>query len=147
MRGWIRLIRAHDFTQRELGAQLHSEHGLTRKDYEALFLLAQAEDGRMKRVDLAQRLSLTPSGVTRLLEGLEREGLVERVACDTDMRVSYAALTDAGREKYDAASCGHIGSVRSVLEQSLTAEEIETLGELLGKLPGVATDGDACAGV
>lgn len=136
MRAWIRLIRAHDVTQRELGTQLLAQYGLTRKDYEALFLLADAEDQRMKRVELADRLSLTPSGVTRLLEGLEREGLVERVACETDLRVSYAGLTEAGRERFDAASCGHVGSVRSVLEHCLTEEEIETLAELLGKLPG-----------
>jgi DNA-binding MarR family transcriptional regulator len=147
MQAWIRLIRAHDVTQRDLGLELHTEHGLTRKDYEALFLLALSEGGRMKRVDLAQRLSLTPGGVTRLLEGLEQEGLVERIACDTDLRVSYAALTDAGREKYDAASCGHMGSVRSVMEENLTPEEIETLAELLGKLPGVGNGTEACPGV
>jgi DNA-binding MarR family transcriptional regulator len=147
MQAWIRLIRAHDVTQRELGLQLHADHSLTRKDFEALFMLATTDGGRMKRVELAERLSLTPSGVTRLLEGLEQEGLVERVACDTDLRVSYAALTDKGREKFDAASCGHIGSVRSVLEEHLTPDEIETLGDLLGKLPGVGNGTEACPGV
>jgi len=140
---WARLVRAQAVTTKELRDQLHEQHGLTIKDYEALLLLSRADDQRMKRVDLADRLVLTPSGVTRLLEGLEEEGLVERAACDTDLRVSYAALTAAGREKLDAASCGHEGSVRSVLEEHLTRDEIETLAELLGKLPG-GQDDDTC---
>jgi DNA-binding MarR family transcriptional regulator len=136
-------MRAHAVVTRELSAELQAEHGLTMKDYEALYLLSQAEDERMKRVDLAERLVLTPSGVTRLLEGLEREGLVERASCDTDLRVSYAALTDAGRDKLETASCGHVGSVRAVMEEHLTSDEIETLTELLDKLPGGF--GDDCA--
>jgi DNA-binding MarR family transcriptional regulator len=138
MRAWIALIRAHDVMSRELGAQLQANHSLTRKDYEALYLLSEADGQRMKRVDLAERLVLTPSGVTRLLEGLEADGYVERVACDTDLRITYAGLTDAGSEKLEGASCGHVGSVRSVLEEHLTADEIETLAELLDKLPGGA---------
>jgi len=141
MQAWIRLARVHDVTSRDLGSQLQAEHGLTRKDYEALFLLSHAEEQRLKRVDLADRLSLTPSGVTRLLEGLEADGLVERAACDNDLRITYAALTDAGREKLDVAASGHIGSVRSVLEQSLSEDEVDTLVELLGKLPGGSDDG------
>jgi DNA-binding MarR family transcriptional regulator len=143
LRAWARLVRAHEVTKRELGAQLQQEHGLTINGYEALYLLSRADDQRMKRVDLAERLTLTPSGVTRLLEGLERDGYVERVACDTDLRVSYAGLTDAGRDKLEAASCGHIGSVRTVLEESLTSAEIERLAELLEKLPGGFGD-EAC---
>lgn len=146
MQAWIRLARVHDVTSRELGSKLHAEHGLTRKDYEALFLLAQAERQRLKRVDLANRLNLTPSGVTRLLEGLEADGLVEREACESDLRVTYAALTDAGREKFDVVSCGHISAVRGVLEQSLSDDEVDTLLELLGKLPG-GIDDDACPAV
>lgn len=144
MTAWTRLVRAHIVTGRELGAELLSEHGLTVNGYEALYLLSQAEGGRMKRVDLAEQLLLTPSGVTRMLEGLEREGLVERVACDTDLRVSYAALTDAGWEKLAAASCGHQGSVKSILEKHLNEDEIKQLAELLGKLPGGAGD-EPCA--
>ena len=99
----------------------------------------------MKRVDLARRLLLTPSGVTRLLEGLEQAGLVERATCATDLRVTYAQLTDAGRATLGAASCNHEGSVRSLMEQHLSPTEVEQLGELLGKLPGVVDGDDDCA--
>jgi DNA-binding MarR family transcriptional regulator len=99
----------------------------------------------MKRVDLARRLMLTPSGVTRLLEGLERAGLVERAACDSDLRVTYAQLTDAGAAKVEAASCGHEGSIRALLGEHFTEQELETLAGLLAKLPGVAEGDDRCA--
>ena len=137
-------MRAHSSSVRLLGARLQSEHGLTVNDYEALYVLSRADGGRMKRVDIARRLLLTPSGVTRLLEGLEAADLVERVACAEDLRVSYAQLTEAGREKLLAASCAHEGSVRSLIEEHLDAGEIEALAEMLEKLPGVAEGDDAC---
>jgi DNA-binding MarR family transcriptional regulator len=139
------LLRAQAVTTRELSASLLSEHGLTINDYEALLVLSSAPDQRLKRVDLARRLLLTPSGVTRLLEGLESAGLVERAACASDLRVTYAALTDRGREKLTEASCAHVASVRALFEEHFSEEEIEQLGEMLGKLPGVAFGDDACA--
>ena len=144
VRAWARLLRAHAATTRLLSGELQTEHGLTLNDYEALLVLSRAERGRLKRVDLARRLLLTPSGVTRLLEGLERGGLVKRAACDTDLRVTYAELTDAGRAKVEAASCAHNGSIRSLLEEHLREDEIDTVAEILGKLPGVADGDDSC---
>jgi DNA-binding MarR family transcriptional regulator len=127
-----------------LSADLQDEHGLTINDYEALLRLSRAEDGRMKRVDLARSLVLTPSGVTRLLEGLEDAGLVKRAACATDRRVTYAELTNAGRNKLEAASRSHVASVRTLLEEHLADDEIDTVAEILGKLPGVADGDDSC---
>ena len=144
VRAWTRLLRAHAATTRLLSAELQREHGLTLNDYEALLVLSRADGGRLKRVDLARRLLLTPSGVTRLLEGLERVGLVKRATCDTDLRVTYAELTDAGRAKVEAASCAHNGSIRSLLEEHLREDEIDTVAEILGKLPGVADGDDSC---
>ena len=141
---WTRLLRAYASTTRCLSAQLAAEHGLTLNDFEALQLLSRSEDRRLRPVELARRLLLTPSGVTRLLEGLEGSGLVERVSCPSDRRVSYACLTDAGGDALASASCGHIGSVRALLEEALSPPEIEQLTELLGKLPGVADGEDAC---
>jgi DNA-binding MarR family transcriptional regulator len=134
LRAWAQLLRGHAATTRLLSAELQ-EHGLTINDYEALLLLSQAPDGRLKRVELARLLVLTPSGVTRLLEGLEAAGLVERAACSADLRVVYAQLTEAGRERLSAASCGHVGSVRALFEEYLTDDELETLASLLERLP------------
>jgi DNA-binding MarR family transcriptional regulator len=140
VRAWTRFLRAHATTTRLLNAQLQTQHGLTLNDYEALQVLACAEGRRLKRVELARRLVLTPSGITRLLEGLEQTGLVERVACPGDLRVVYAQLTDAGAAKLREASCGHEGSIRSLMEEHLSAREIDQLSNVLAKVPGGADE-------
>jgi DNA-binding MarR family transcriptional regulator len=144
VRAWTRLLRAHAAATRLLNAELQGEHGLSVNAYEALYVLSRAEGRRLKRVDLSRRLALTPSGVTRLLEGLEHAGLVERVTCPTDLRVAYAELTDAGAAKLEAASCGHVGSIRALFEMHFAAEEIDELSDLLGRFPGVAGTDDSC---
>lgn len=103
--------------------------------YEALLLLSEAKERALRRIDLARGLGLTASGVTRLLDGLEREGLVEKRTCSEDARVTYAVLTEAGAERLDRASCSHVGSVRALFEERYTDEELETLAALLGRLP------------
>jgi DNA-binding MarR family transcriptional regulator len=147
VRAFAYLLRAQAVTTRRLSAELDAGHGLTINDYEALLVLSSAPDQRLKRVDLARRLLLTPSGVTRLLEGLERAGLVERTACPSDLRVAYAQLTERGRETLATASCGHVASIRAVFEDHLSESEVEQLTELLGRLPGVAHGDDACSSV
>src|SRR6476646_8627507 len=99
IQAFARLIRAHASVVRGLDRELVADHGLTINDYEVLIRLSRAPDQMMRRVDLAQQVLLTPSGITRLLDGLQRCGLVDKAACDTDARVVYAKLTDAGREK------------------------------------------------
>jgi DNA-binding MarR family transcriptional regulator len=138
------LLRAHAAATRLLNAELQAENGLSINDYEALYLLSRAEGRRLKRVELARRLLLTPSGVTRLLEGLEADGLVERTVCPSDLRVAYAELTDAGAAKLEAASCGHVGSIRELFEEHFAEDEIDELSELLGRFPGVAGTDDSC---
>ena len=143
---WVRLLRGHATATRALSAQLVAAHGLTINDYEALLHLSRAEAHRMRRVDLADGLLLTASGVTRLLDGLERAGFVAKAACDTDARVTYAVLTDAGREKLEEASASHIVAVRRLFEERYSEEELETLARLLGRLPGARdAEGEQCA--
>lgn len=129
------LLRGQAAARRTVEAGLQTEHGLTVVGYEALLLLSEAQERAMRRIDLARGLGLTASGVTRLLDGLEREGLVEKRNCSVDARVSYAALTDAGAERLERASCSHVGSVRALFEERYSEEELETLAELLGRLP------------
>lgn len=144
LRAWGQLVRAHATAKRDLAVELQEQHGLTMTTYEALFVLSRAEGQRLKRVELAERLVLTPSGVTRLLEGLEAGGLVEKVACESDLRISYAQLTDAGAEKLQQASCGHNRAVLELFEERFSAAEIETLLELLARLPGALDESLAC---
>ena len=144
---WVRLLRGHASVTRAISAQLVAEHGLTINDYEALLHLAKAEDGRMRRVDLAERLILTASGVTRLLDGLEAGGLVERASCASDRRVTYAVLTETGRTKLRESSKSHIADVRTFFEERYSSDELQQLADLLGRLPGAgsAVEGDCSA--
>jgi DNA-binding MarR family transcriptional regulator len=130
-----RLLGLESTLRRDLEARLLRELGLTLKDYEALAAVLEA-GGYLRRVDLAERVRLTPSGVTRLLEGLERLGLVERGACDTDARVTYAVVTEAGRRAAGAAAVLRDETVRERIAAALSAEELAALDGLLGRLPG-----------
>jgi DNA-binding MarR family transcriptional regulator len=141
---FVNFLRAHAAVVRELSSELVSAHGLTINDYEVLLRLSRAEGSRMRRVDLAQEVLLTPSGITRLLEGLERSGFVERVACKEDLRVSYAQLTSAGRTKLRAASKTHIAGIQRLFLDHFDADERAVLGELLGRLTE-GEDGEPCA--
>jgi DNA-binding MarR family transcriptional regulator len=143
---WLRLLRAHATLTRRMDANLQSAHGLTINDYEVMLALARAPDGRMRRVDLAGHILLTQSGITRLLQGLERAGLVERAACETDRRVVYAQLTDKGLERLRDAGRTHLDDIRSLFGARFDAEELETLDELLGRvLDGAADESADCA--
>src|SRR5690242_1996215 len=135
---FVNLLRIHAGTSRELSADLTAEHGLTINDYEALLLLSRAEDHSLRRIDLASRLLLTASGVTRLLDGLEREGWVEKGSCPSDARVTYAVLTEKGREKLERAQCSHVAAICELFEKRFSPEELATLTRLLTRLPGAA---------
>jgi DNA-binding MarR family transcriptional regulator len=139
-----RLLRAYSSLTRELSARLITDHGLTINDYEALLHLSHAEEGSLRRIDLAERLMLTPSGVTRLLDGLEREGWVSKRQCESDARVTYAVLTDEGREHLEAAGRTHVEQIREIFEERFSGGELETLSDLLGRLPGAGGQGESC---
>jgi DNA-binding MarR family transcriptional regulator len=146
LEAWIRFLRAHAALTRELSADLVAEHGLTLNDYEVLLHLARTPERQMRRVDLAESILLTASGITRLLEGLERAGFVERVLCDSDRRVAYAKLTGAGLEKLRQASRTHIAGIEELFVGRFTDEERTTLSTLLARLPA-AGDGELdCTG-
>ena len=78
LEAWIRFLRAHASVTRELSARLEADHGLTLNDYDVLVQLYYAPERRLRRVDLARSVLLSPSGITRLLDGLERAGWVEK---------------------------------------------------------------------
>lgn len=128
------LLAAHATLTRELSASLVASHGLTINDYGCLLLLHRAGEEGMRRIDLANQLQLSPSGITRLLDRLEDQGLVGKGECKSDARVSYAILTDAGHEKLRAAAPGHVDDIDRRLSAVLSDDEMKTLAELLGRL-------------
>ena len=142
---WINLVRGHSAAVGAINARLVADHGLTINDYECLLLLARADQKRMRRVDLAEQLILTASGVTRLLDGLEQEGWVDRAACASDRRVTYAVLTDDGYRKLQEASDTHVADLRTYFETRYTSEELEHLAALLGRLPVEAAGAESCS--
>ena len=141
---FVRLVRANAAVTRQLGTQLSADHGLNLSAYEALLSLARAPESRMRRVDLANGLLLTAGGVTRLLDGLERDGFVARDVCASDRRVSYAVLTEAGRDKLREASKSHTRQIRELLGGPYEEDELAQLVALLDRLPGVDPTSDSC---
>jgi len=132
---WTRFLRAYAALTRELSGRLEEAHGLSLRDYDVLVQLYAAPDRRLRRIDLARTVILSPSGVTRLLEGLERTGLVGKHHCESDQRVTYAVLTDAGAAKFEEASASHVADVEELFASRFSGEEWEQLAELLGRLP------------
>jgi len=140
VQAFVSFVRAHASVVRGLDRELVADHGLTINDYEVLLRLARAPDRMMRRVDLAQEVLLTPSGITRLLDGLQSCGLVEKAACDSDARVVYAKLTDAGREKLKTATDDHVASIRALFGERFRDEELRTLCDFLDRLQPDAPD-------
>src|SRR6516164_6877822 len=99
LEAWRSYLQSHASILRELDAELVAEQAMTTRDYEVLLYLSQAEDRKLPMSALAESTMLTRSGITRLCDGLVEVGLIERVSCASDARVSYAKLTDAGYEK------------------------------------------------
>jgi DNA-binding MarR family transcriptional regulator len=99
----LAVARAHAALTRRFDGRLGAFHGISFADFALLRQLSGAPGGRLRRVDLAQRLGLTPSAVTRGLIPLEKVGLVRREPDPNDARVSYATLTAAGRRILEEA--------------------------------------------
>ena len=140
VQAFVSLLRAHASVVRGLDRELVADHGLTINDYEVLLRLARAPDRMLRRVDLAQQVLLTPSGITRLLDGLQRHGYVEKAACDSDARVVYAKLTEAGGEKLRTATTDHVASIGALFGERFTDEELRTLCDFLDRLHPEASD-------
>ncbi len=138
------LLRGHAALTRALNAELVADHGLTLNDYEVLLRLSRAPERKMRRVDLAEQVLLTASGITRLLDGLQASGYVDKAACSSDARVTYAVLTDAGHEKLRSAADLHVAGIHAKFAERYSDDEMATLAELLSRLDGSEPDGEAC---
>lgn len=132
----LRIARANAVLLRRFDSGLGSHHGISYGDYQLLNHLARAPGGKLRRIDLAERLGLSASGVTRSLLPLEKIGLITREADPRDARVGYAALTPAGIEL--AANASEVVDVisRDAL-RSLPPSQIRALAELLGQIAGM----------
>jgi DNA-binding MarR family transcriptional regulator len=129
MRAWRNFIESVSKMTAAMESDL-APFGLTMGDYEVLVRLSEAEDQRLRMCDLATSLQLSPSGLTRRLDGLVTTGLVERVASPKDRRVMFAALTHKGLSKLVEAAPDHVASVRNRLFKGLTRAQVHALGDI-----------------
>jgi len=127
---WRGLVRVHAALARELDAELEARHGLPLSSYEVLRALSKAPGGRLRMAELAEHVLLSRSGMTRLIDRLEREGMVSRSTCDKDGRGCYAGLTDQGREVVEQARATHIGVVRAGFLRHFSEGEMRELATL-----------------
>jgi DNA-binding MarR family transcriptional regulator len=130
LRAWRGLLRAHARLVKALDAELIAAHGLGVTSYEVLMYLADSPDGKMRMHDLASSVLLSRSGLTRLVDRLERDELIERKACESDARGAFAVLTPAGRTLLDAARRTHLEGVRRHFVHKLDDAELEALGDI-----------------
>jgi DNA-binding MarR family transcriptional regulator len=131
---WAAFLRAHARLVRRLEAELQAEQDLALTDYDVLVQLAQAGERRLRMSELADRLMLSRSGATRLVDRLVAAGLVERVTCDDDRRGQWASLTDAGHERLRRASPTHLRGVGEHFLDRLSADELQGLGRIFTRL-------------
>ncbi len=130
LRAWRGLLRAHASLAKRLEGRLEREHGLQLSSYEVLQHLFDAPAGKMRMCDLAEQAQLSRSGLTRLVDRLERDELLGRCSCEHDARGAYACLTDRGRERLAAARGTHRAVVREHFLSHFSEPELETLGKL-----------------
>jgi DNA-binding MarR family transcriptional regulator len=128
------MLRTHAALTRQLDAELAREHKLPLSSYEVLLYLADAPEGRMRMAELADSVLLSRSGLTRLVDRLEREGLLKRKACESDARGFFAEITPKGRQLFDAARRTHLEGVRALFLSRFSREELRALGSLWQKL-------------
>jgi DNA-binding MarR family transcriptional regulator len=137
------MLRAHGALVKTLEAELEHAHGLSLSSYEVMVALDAAPARRMRMCDLAASVLLSRSGITRLVDRLERDAFVARDTCAQDARGAFAVLTAAGTRKLLAARATHIAGLRRHFMSRLSPAELETLGELLSRLgAGVSANGE-----
>jgi DNA-binding MarR family transcriptional regulator len=124
---WRGFLHAHALLVRALDQELQERHGLPLHEYEVLLVLHEADGHRLRMSELADAVLLSQSGLTRLVDRLGREGLVERVRCEHDGRGLFAALTEAGVARLREARPTHLAGVRRLFLDRLEAEDLRAL--------------------
>ena len=124
---WTGFLRTHSSLVRLLDAGLVAEHRLPLTEYDVLAQLNRADQGQLRMSDLAQRVLLSPSGISRLVDRLVDEALVERRPCGTDGRTVYATITERGRSRLREAQATHLEGVRQLFLSRFTAAELRQL--------------------
>ena len=128
------MLRAHAELVRELDAELAREHDMPLSSYEVLLFLNDSAEGRMRMSELADSVLLSRSGLTRLVDRLERQGLLRRERCESDARGFFAEITPEGRRAFAVARKTHLDGVRRLFLSRFSRDELRTLGGMWAKL-------------
>ncbi len=131
---WRKFLRVQSQTLPRLEADLLAEQDLALASYDVLVQLVEAPEHRLRMTDLADRVLLSRSGLTRLVDRLVREGLVVREACASDARGMFAVLSEAGYDRLRRASVTHLRGISTHVVDRLTPQELERLGQILDRL-------------
>lgn len=131
MFAWRNLVRASTGLLATLDNELQAEHGISLGDYEVLHFLSEAPAHAIRMSELAGHLHLSPSGITRRVDGLVKSGLVERRPCPSDRRGSNAVLTERGAETLRTAAPTHVRGVRRHFVDRLSAAQLAQLADAL----------------
>jgi DNA-binding MarR family transcriptional regulator len=134
LRAWRGLLRAHACLAKRLDTELEQAHSLPMTSYEVLHHLEEASGRRMRMCELAEQAQLSRSGLTRLVDRLERDGLLERCSCDHDARGSYACLTPAGRERLAEARGTHLAVIREQFFSYFSESELSSLADMWDRI-------------
>jgi DNA-binding MarR family transcriptional regulator len=138
MAAWRGFIEAHAHVLARLGKELQVEEGLPLTWYDVLVQLSEAEGRRLRMQELAERVLLSQSGLTRLVDRLVREGLVERTRCSEDGRGMFAQLTPEGLAILRRTYPTHLRGVQQWFTDRLTTEEAEVLARALSRIAAEA---------
>jgi DNA-binding MarR family transcriptional regulator len=140
---WRTFLRAHASVTRRLEQDLIAEHQLPLASYDVLVQLSEAPGRRLRMTDLADRVLLSRSGLTRLVDRLAGEGLVAREACPSDARGTFTVLTEAGLDRLRRAAPTHLRGIEEYVTRRLDGDELDKLGALLCRLLPDGAGGDA----
>jgi DNA-binding MarR family transcriptional regulator len=136
---WRGMLRVHAALVRELDAELYAAHDLPLSSYDVLIYLQAAPGKRLRMAELADSVLLSRSGVTRLVDRLEREGLIERDTCTSDGRGCFAVLTEQGEQALSRARPTHLAGVRQRFLSRFSQDELEQLALFWERVrPGAA---------
>jgi DNA-binding MarR family transcriptional regulator len=136
MRAWQALLHAHDQVTRALDAELRAEHGISMADYDVLLRLARASDRTLRMTDLAERVMMSPSGLTRVVDRLVAAELVRRDRAQRDARVMLVCLTEQGRQALRRAARTHLRGVREHFTGKLSQTQLRNVASGLEVITG-----------
>jgi len=136
LRAWQGLLHAHQLVGRALDAELREEHGISLAEYDVLLRLARVPENALRMTQLAKRVMMSPSGLTRVVDRLATRGFITRERIESDARVMMARLTAEGRQRLRSAAQTHLRGIREYYTAKMTSAQLRAVGAALERVAG-----------